>query len=1030
MRKQWLLILFLTLQCIARGQTVSQVTGYNCRLLVDGELLEQTALTASGGKVTWDADASAFSPGLHHVTAQVVRHETGCSTTMQYESLFYRVAGNTPTIHQVEGYCYIDGNLYKQETLAVDGVLARWDMDVSALPVGLHRVNVRTVDRYGANCRTDSYESFFYRVADGTGQIAHELDAEVYIDGNLFKQEQLTVDGGVTRLMLEMDGLPYGLHTVKVIVTDNTSQGTTTSCYDSFFYHQATSQQIDHNLQGYCFVDDELVKQEALTVNGGNVQWMLDMSALPVGLHRINVKVIDENTAATTQSYNSFFYRVPSTSGVRGITGYDYWVNQDHQGHADVSPYQEVYLLDTVLTVSEQEIRSMSFHFAVEDDVPVVYAQNDLWVMFHDVSGKKANALASYTDFRTRREVTDVTLLQPGETATMVRPVDNEIKWYKVESMAGDSLLFKTDKACTWQLFSPSGKELYRADGTTATEWGGNFTMEDGTHYIAVHDMTVTGNLLSISYHHVDGQFVLDENDWEILKSFYAQYGNESLIWDLSDRVDIHDLEGVSIAIGRVVSIELPDKNLHGAFPTMLLGLEQLRFLDLSHNNLNGDASEEIALYAAQHDVLATNLQELNISYNSFEGNLGTLASFLTTLTTFDAAGNLFSEVSPAINHAVSLSLNDQRLAIDADLTHGVDAVIASIPAICYYDHRNQGQSSSLSVVLTDETQDPQWHLNLTLSGGQYWMSAPNAYTGANGQVITGHTSLSSGSWNNRQLLSGLFSFAAGDANLTGDVDVTDLQAMVNFIFSEFNRPFNFTAANHKVDDILNVQDVVGEVGILLAQNPVSLNNRPLQTPLQGDDAAMASLYWSNGTLYLVNSVPVASIDIVNAVTGDIRWLVEDLGMIVTTARIDGGEHAVLYSLGDAVIQPGVTAIATTASPKPNVLAAKLSNEDALLVPVVLNNASDGIASIVINPVRLQIDGASLMLISDRELKDVDVTIYSIDGRVILKQHLNGLQYGTTTFNLRDQIDENGYYIVTVRAAGQIIANQKLTQTR
>ncbi len=1018
------------MQCIARGQTAGQVTGYDCRLLVDGELLEQTALTASGGRITWDADASAFSPGLHHVTAQVVRHETGSATTMQYESLFYRVAGNAPMTHQVEGYCYIDGNLYKKETLTVDGGLARWDMDVTALPVGLHRVNVKTVDRYGANTRTDSYESFFYRVADGTGQIAHELDAEVYVDGNLFKHEQLTVDAGVTRLMLDMDGLPYGLHTVKVIVTDKTSQGTTTSCYCSFFYHQAASQQIGHNLQGYCYVDDELVKQEALTVDGGNVQWMLDMSALPVGLHRINVKMIDENEAAVTWSYNSFFYRLPTTSDVKGITGYDYWVNQDHQGHSDVRPYQEVYMLDTVLTVSKQEIRSISFHFAVEDDVPVVYAQNDLWVMFHDVSGKEANAFASYTDIRTRREVTDAILLQPGETASMTRPAENEIKWYKVEALAGDSLLFKTDKACTWQLFSPTGVELYRADGETATEWGGTFTVEDGTHYIAVHDMSVTGNTLSISYHHVDGQFVLDENDWEILKSFYAQYGNDSFSWDLADRINVRDLDGVSIAIGRVVSIELPNKNLNGTFPTMLLGLEQLRLLDLSHNNLSGNAADEITQYADGQDSFISNLQELNVSYNDFEGNLGELAALLPSLTALDAASNQFNEVSPVIRQTVTVNLNDQRLTLDADLTRGMHDVIASIPSICYYDHRNQVQSTNLTVELVDETQEPQWTLDLSLTGDQYWMNAPYPYRGENGQAITGHTSFSSGAWNNRQMLSGMFSFAAGDANLTGDVDVTDLQAMVNYIFSEYSRPFNFTAANHHFDAILNVQDVVGEVGILLALNPAEITNAPLRASLREDNAALASLYWRNDTLYLENSVPVASIDVVNVASGNIRWLVDALGMIVSTTRVEGGEHAIIYSLGDAVIQPGITAIAKTSSSNSIISAAKLSDEEAMLVPVVLNNATDGITPLVVEPLRLHLEGDALNISCGTELQDVDVAIYSIDGRVVLKQHLNGLQNGTTSINLIDRIDKDGYYIVTVRAAGQMIATQKLTQTR
>lgn len=1029
MKKQWLLLLFLTLQCIARGQTGDQVTGYDCRLLVDGILMEQSTLTPAGGKVTWDADASALPVGLHRVTAQIVRHETQSATTMQYESIFYRVDYAPQATHQVEGYCYIDGNLFKQSTLAVDGGVARWDIDATALPVGLHNVQFTAVDRCGTSTRTDSYQSFFYRIPDDSASLTHEVVARCYVDDNLVKEELMTVDGGVAYWSLDMSTLPEGLHPVKVVLTDKTERGTMTSCYQSIFYHGAFTQEANHHLMAYCTVDGDLFKTEQLTVDGGKVQWMLDMSSLPVGLHNINVKVVDENEAATTMSYQSVFYRVPTTTD-HGIVGYDYWVNQEYQGHGDVNPMQQVYLLDTLLSVTEQEIRSIRFHFAVEDDQPVVYAQNDLWVMFHDASGKEASAMGTYTDMRTRREVTDVILLQPGETATMTRPAENGIKWYKVEALAGDSLMFKTSKACTWQLFSPTGEELCRADGSQATAWSGTFTMQDGTHYVAVHDVTETGTSLTISYNHIDGHFALDEGDWEVLKAFYAQYGNGNFEWNLSDRDNVRDIEGVSIAIGRVVSIELPDKGLQGPFPTMLLGLSQLRLLDLSNNGLSGDAAAAVEQYVAQHDTVTINLQELNVANNDFEGNVGALASCMPQLTRLNADGNLFTAVMPSVSRNVTLTLNDQRLTVDGDLTRGMDAVIASIPEICYYDHRNSGQGSRLSVELNDATQNPEWELSLSLSDGQYWMTAPNAYRGVNGQAIAGSTLFTNGTWSNRQLLSGLFSFAMGDVNLTGDVDVTDLQALINYIFNTYNRPFNFTAANHRNDAVLNVQDVVGEVNILLAQNEPAMGAPRRASDGSDDEPAEASLYWSDGTLYIVTAQPVASLDVINHTREPIHWNLSKLGMLVSTASTAHGEHAVIYSMDDAVIPAGVTALATTTAREVSVTAAALSDPDANRISVSLNNGTDGLQSITRDEANCQLQDGMLYITTPADLGGVEVMICSIDGRVLLNRHIGQLQQGTTTVDVRDMTEQGGYYIIIVRSADGEIAVQKTTQIR
>lgn len=820
------------------------------------------------------------------------------------------------------------------------------------------------------------------------------------------------------------------------------SRGQATSQMNEFCGLPEAVDKLTHGVDIICYIDGNLFKQEAFNVADGIADWEFDMSILPEGLHQISVIVMDHyGTMTRSDRFDSFFYRVPNPTDDNGIIGYDVWANDEHQGHVDVSPQQIVYMLDTTLTVTEQEFRSTSFRFAVEDGVPVIYAQNDLWVMFHDASGKAANVYGSYSDIRTRIEVTDLTLLRPGETVSMQRPGKNLIKWFKVEALTGDSVMLKTDKACTWQLFSPSGEELYSASDAQAKKWGGALAPEDGTYYVAVHDMSVSGNKLSISYKHVDGQFALDETDWAILQAFYNQYGNGNFTWDLTDNNNVRGLEGVSIALRHVVEIRLPNRGLEGTFPTMLLDLDDLRLLDLSQNALSGEVAEDIAQYCAQHDSLSSRLQELYLSYNDFSGNVGALASQFADLTVLDVANNHFNEVSPAVPSGVNLSINYQRLPpVNGDISHGMDAFVASIPAICYYNLYHQSQSKSIQVQLADTVQNPYWYMNLGISNGNCTQNASNSsnnvYRGANGQEIIVYTFMTGGTGSsalsNKQLLSAVFSFAMGDADLNGEVDVNDLQAIINrIVATNTTMAINFTASNHYPDDILNVQDVVGQVNLLLSANPVEPNGNLMRMPVQDDQSPTASLYWNDGVLYLNSPVPVAALDIVNAVGGKIHWDLEQLGMIVSTASTAQGEHAVIYSLGNAQIPAGITPLATTASPQQGIVFAKLSDEEAQGIPVRLNDATvTGVQETFIDQVTCRWEGGNLNIYSGELLNDVNVTVYSIDGRVVYETHLPQLEGVTNATDLNGIIEKGSYYIVVVRSAGQVIARQKLTQTR
>ena len=134
---------------------------------------------------------------------------------------------------------------------------------------------------------------------------------------------------------------------------------------------------------------------------------------------------------------------------------------------------------------------SISFHFAVDDGRPMVYAVNDFHIRFYNTYGRMAEDSARFIDTRVSREVTGAFALTDldGTIASPTPPADS-IAWYTVEALAGDSLALRADRECTLHVFSPAGEELYRADGAAAKEFGGCGLGLDGTYYIALHDVT------------------------------------------------------------------------------------------------------------------------------------------------------------------------------------------------------------------------------------------------------------------------------------------------------------------------------------------------------------------------------------------------------------------------------------------------------------------------------------------------------------------------------------------------------------
>lgn len=266
-----------------------------------------------------------------------------------------------------------------------------------------------------------------------------------------------------------------------------------------------------------------------------------------------------------------------------------------------------------------------------------------------------------------------------------------------------------------------------------------------------------------------------------------------------------------------------------------------------------------------------------------------------------------------------------------------------------------------------------------------------------------------------------------GDVNYDGMINITDLNAMLNIIFYDWDF---VVAADMNKDMIINVQDVVGLVHYLLNGEIPSISSNGRRAP-KTEAVAQACLYWQDGVLYLNSDVPVSALNIINDVEGDITWNLDQYGMVVMQSTGTQGEHSVIFSFDRSTIPSGVSAIATTNCQHPSVVGAELSNLDSELISVNLNDQLTGLTSIQSdNEFNCHMDGTSLIINSGAALRDIDVSFITIDGRVLANQHMSFLNSGSTSIDMSDILKGNCYLIIVVRNGRQILATQKITQNR
>lgn len=442
----------------------------------------------------------------------------------------------------------------------------------------------------------------------------------------------------------------------------------------------------------------------------------------------------------------------------------------------------------------------------------------------------------------------------------------------------------------------------------------------------------------------------MDEGDWIILQQAYQDMGNGegwTKPWNFDvERRTVQTLPGVSILRGHVTSIDLSNNKLSGTFPVTLLTLPQLRSLNLSGNHLSGELGGNLAINSPV-------ISSLNISNNQFSGNIGAFTVQLPNLETLYAESNHFDQVTPMIAPTVTtLKIGNQSLVktLDVDLTSmSVAELMEQMPNILLYKHKQQTYDNGISFIATA---DGGWQTTIDISPSDVKFtkkSEDNSYCGKNGDIL--QIATDSGDAKGTTLSMKL-SFGQGDANFSGKADVVDLQAQINYAFEDYNdRPFNFTAANLWVDEVINVQDVVKMTDLLLsiddAATARSYTAHMSRTRHDSEENEKAILFIEDGILWIDTEIPVAAFEVALASVDAVSMCnsLRQMGFTVRTNSNGSRTHIVGYSMSGASIAVGKMAICESLQTDIKIVNAVLSdvNANEIAVKVISGSISTGI---------------------------------------------------------------------------------------
>ena len=493
MKRLWIILCCLSLCFVVDAQI-----DYSCKYWFDQNHAQSVTSTFNTNEWQTEIDVGQLADGLHTLNLQVMDTSMIWSSPQSY--MFIKISPMESLIDPVnmenlEYICWFDQDFNDKRNASLgDGNLL---FNVSNLEEGLHTINI--ILKGETLTSTESYS--FIKISEQEPLVPSvdmsNLTCHYWFDRNFSNQH--TIPFGDGNFLFEVSDLVDGLHTINIMLEGETFASTQSYMFIKVSPMEPLIGSIDmSNLNYHCWFDMDYEHRIVSPVGNGGI--MLDVDNVSDGLHTIHIMLEGE---ALTSAQTYMFYKKPELEDF-GIAKWQYFLNGDvSQIHTfEISPVIDTLNIITLLPVETWPVRSSCFHFNPNDGEPYLNAKNEIIFRFCSNDDRLLEKSAFFVDYQVQQDIV-ANVFERNTTETFAAPRNNQITWFKLDAVVGDSLAFVANKACTMQLFAPSGEEVYAATASEAMTIGGCHAWEDGTYYLAVHDVTESGETISVTYNWV-----------------------------------------------------------------------------------------------------------------------------------------------------------------------------------------------------------------------------------------------------------------------------------------------------------------------------------------------------------------------------------------------------------------------------------------------------------------------------------------------------------------------------------------------
>ena len=369
------------------------------------------------------------------------------------------VTAQTTSVTECE--YWIDQQFDSRQTANMSAGELTTQLDMSALPLGLHSLAIRTGTSDGR--WSPVLVKFFLVPQPGSTQENNLAGYEYWIDGNYDKKVSGTFStGGIVTTDLDMSSLPVGLHSISFRALDD--NGHVSSVLVKYFLVPENTSTTENSIAGYRYWFDKDMENivEGEMTSSGTIATDIDVSALNAGLHLFNYQVKDAigKYSATMMS----FFTVPEQGGLGDkIVAYDYWFNNNPRKRVEVTPTATLELNDIVIDMEGVEPETVPADYVFNSETKQVVFTFDVEFglqVFNDL-GTGSEAVTQTVGYEFTIDPLFVALTNEVSN-TKTAPQGGQVLGFSYAGAVGDSL--------HWEITGSDAKiDFYDADGNRIT---------------------------------------------------------------------------------------------------------------------------------------------------------------------------------------------------------------------------------------------------------------------------------------------------------------------------------------------------------------------------------------------------------------------------------------------------------------------------------------------------------------------------------------------------------------------------------